>query len=203
MLNHSFYNVFSQPLVAMYSGDELAFSILKSIQRMEALNGHCGVRGRRDGTQGSLFWFAVPYRPDSNASLFYDEDKDEPIIAMKPALAHPSAASLNIKTSYNDVLHLEANTPVTVSWNNVTTSTSSIASLSQALSPMVRKRDGGLSPGSLRLKMQLTEQQKLRLGGLEQFQPLLVQLLSFPLCLLLTNSCPYCILLLAQLRRHC
>jgi signal transduction histidine kinase len=137
-------------------------------QRMEALNGHCGVRGRRDGTQGSLFWFAVPYRPDINAAL-YDEDKDEPIIAMKPALVHPSAASLKINTSCNDVLHLDATTPVTVSWNNVTTSTSSIASLSQALSPMVRKRDGGLSPGSLRLKLQLAEQQKLRLGGVEQF----------------------------------
>jgi CheY-like chemotaxis protein len=33
-------------------------------QRMEALNGFYGVENRRDGRQGSMFWFAFPYRPD-------------------------------------------------------------------------------------------------------------------------------------------
>ena len=37
------------------------FSLAK---RVEALHGKYGVRRRRDGRQGSLFWFAVPYRPD-------------------------------------------------------------------------------------------------------------------------------------------
>jgi CheY-like chemotaxis protein len=37
------------------------FSLAK---RMEALHGRFGVRGRRDGGQGSLFWFAIPYKPD-------------------------------------------------------------------------------------------------------------------------------------------
>jgi CheY-like chemotaxis protein len=33
-------------------------------KRIEALNGHYGVSNRRDGNPGSLFWFAIPYRPD-------------------------------------------------------------------------------------------------------------------------------------------
>lgn len=36
--------------------------------RMESLQGHCGVRGRRDGQQGCLFWFAFPYKPDEEAA---------------------------------------------------------------------------------------------------------------------------------------
>lgn len=32
--------------------------------RIQALNGTRGVRSRQDGKQGSLFWFAIPYRPD-------------------------------------------------------------------------------------------------------------------------------------------
>eukprot|EP00981_Chlorochromonas_danica_P009247 scaffold2582_cov162-Ochromonas_danica.AAC.16 len=37
------------------------FSLAK---RIEALEGNCGVQQRRDGMQGSLFWFEIPYRPD-------------------------------------------------------------------------------------------------------------------------------------------
>lgn len=33
-------------------------------KRLEALNGRYGVEGRRDGAKGSIFYFAVPYRPD-------------------------------------------------------------------------------------------------------------------------------------------
>ncbi len=36
--------------------------------RMASLQGHCGVRGRRDGEQGCLFWFAFPYKPDEEAA---------------------------------------------------------------------------------------------------------------------------------------
>lgn len=38
------------------------FSLSK---RIEALGGSFGVGGRKDGHQGSIFWFAVPYRQDS------------------------------------------------------------------------------------------------------------------------------------------
>ena len=34
-------------------------------KRMEAINGYYGVQKRRDGLQGSLFWFAFPYKPDT------------------------------------------------------------------------------------------------------------------------------------------
>lgn len=37
------------------------FSLAK---RVEALHGKCGVKRRRDGKQGSLFWFTLPYKPD-------------------------------------------------------------------------------------------------------------------------------------------
>eukprot|EP00981_Chlorochromonas_danica_P011538 scaffold4094_cov201-Ochromonas_danica.AAC.8 len=37
-------------------------------QRVEALHGQCGVMHRRDGQQGSLFWFTMPYRPDCSVS---------------------------------------------------------------------------------------------------------------------------------------
>jgi CheY-like chemotaxis protein len=33
-------------------------------KRVDALNGKCGIRDRRDGNQGSCFWFTFPYRPD-------------------------------------------------------------------------------------------------------------------------------------------
>eukprot|EP00981_Chlorochromonas_danica_P004087 scaffold787_cov272-Ochromonas_danica.AAC.1 len=33
-------------------------------RRMEALNGFYGVSHRRDGKQGSVFWFSIPYRAD-------------------------------------------------------------------------------------------------------------------------------------------
>jgi CheY-like chemotaxis protein len=37
------------------------FSLAK---RVEALHGQYGVQQRPDGAQGSMFWFAIPYRPD-------------------------------------------------------------------------------------------------------------------------------------------
>ena len=40
---------------------------------MEALNGRYGVSKRRDGAQGSLFWFAIPYRPDHTAAQLMDQ----------------------------------------------------------------------------------------------------------------------------------
>ncbi len=33
-------------------------------KRIESLRGHYGVKKRRDGKKGSLFWFTIPYKPD-------------------------------------------------------------------------------------------------------------------------------------------
>ena len=43
------------------------FSLAK---RVEALGGHYGVRNRPDGVQGSIFWFAIPYKPDHLATKY-------------------------------------------------------------------------------------------------------------------------------------
>ena len=37
-------------------------------KRMDAIQGQYGVHRREDGVQGSVFWFAIPYRPDSVTS---------------------------------------------------------------------------------------------------------------------------------------
>jgi signal transduction histidine kinase/CheY-like chemotaxis protein len=43
-------------------------------KRIEALEGSCGVSSRSDGEQGSMFWFAFPYRPDESAVAVPDTD---------------------------------------------------------------------------------------------------------------------------------
>eukprot|EP00981_Chlorochromonas_danica_P011552 scaffold4102_cov174-Ochromonas_danica.AAC.6 len=54
------------------------FSMAK---RLEALNGDCGVTSRRDGRQGSLFWFSFPYRPDAEAARLVDaEDRQNDLV---------------------------------------------------------------------------------------------------------------------------
>jgi len=49
--------------------------LLSLYKRMEALNGHCGVRARRDGRQGCLFWFAFPYIPDELTAEMQHKEK--------------------------------------------------------------------------------------------------------------------------------
>ena len=34
------------------------------------MNHLIGVRNRRDGTRGSVFWFAIPYLPDEQSAAF-------------------------------------------------------------------------------------------------------------------------------------
>jgi signal transduction histidine kinase len=48
------------------------FSLAK---RLDALKGFYGVEKRRDGLDGSLFWFAIPYKPDHshNSNILNDE----------------------------------------------------------------------------------------------------------------------------------
>jgi len=42
-------------------------------KRMDAIHGFYGVHSRNDGQQGSVFWFAIPYRPDT-VMASYDEE---------------------------------------------------------------------------------------------------------------------------------
>lgn len=49
-------------------------------KRIEALEGKYGVKGRLDGTQGSVFWFTIPYRPDfAIAEHMHSEKKTDNI----------------------------------------------------------------------------------------------------------------------------
>ncbi len=43
-------------------------------KRIEALGGTYGVRDRLDGQQGSLFWFAIPYRHDQITAAYHEEN---------------------------------------------------------------------------------------------------------------------------------
>ena len=49
--------------------------LLSLFKRMEALNGHCGVRARRDGRPGCLFWFSFPYIPDELTAEMQHKEK--------------------------------------------------------------------------------------------------------------------------------
>jgi hypothetical protein len=40
---------------------------------MEVLKGSCGMSSRSDGQEGSVFWFAFPYRPDIIAEEFNNQ----------------------------------------------------------------------------------------------------------------------------------
>jgi hypothetical protein len=56
------------------------FSLSK---RMESLGGSRGVAPRRDGLQGSNFWFSFPYRPDHSHEVntqISDECVDNPVV---------------------------------------------------------------------------------------------------------------------------
>ncbi len=47
-------------------------------KRIEAMKGSYGVQNRRDGKKGSLFWFAIPYKPDNSLSVAASSLMDSP-----------------------------------------------------------------------------------------------------------------------------
>jgi CheY-like chemotaxis protein len=57
--------------------------------RIHALQGSRGVSARKDGKQGSTFWFAIPYRPDPNVQ----SNDDTPHTLPLPHLNSPSTQS--------------------------------------------------------------------------------------------------------------
>jgi CheY-like chemotaxis protein len=57
--------------------------------RIHALQGSRGVCARKDGKQGSAFWFAIPYRPDPN--VLNNDDATHPLTS--PQLDSPSTQS--------------------------------------------------------------------------------------------------------------
>eukprot|EP00981_Chlorochromonas_danica_P009243 scaffold2582_cov162-Ochromonas_danica.AAC.12 len=64
------------------------FSLAK---RIEALEGNCGVQQRRDGMQGSLFWFEIPYRPDHQSSqVMLPQPKENALMVRRTSLTRNS-----------------------------------------------------------------------------------------------------------------
>jgi signal transduction histidine kinase/CheY-like chemotaxis protein len=60
-------------------------------KRVEALNGEYGVKNRTDGEKGSVFWFTIPYRPDTvTASVMMKTKIVEP--SSFPALKKPDSS---------------------------------------------------------------------------------------------------------------
>ena len=64
-------------------------------KRMEALNGYCGVDVRSDGLNGSVFWFAFPYRPDFTYSAMDLHSLSKPCTQESKSQESPSP-KLNI-----------------------------------------------------------------------------------------------------------
>jgi CheY-like chemotaxis protein len=60
-------------------------------KRVEAMHGLYGVSKRHDGQKGSLFWFAIPYRPDSLAVPLYEQD--ETTHHSSPSYSHSNSHS--------------------------------------------------------------------------------------------------------------
>eukprot|EP00981_Chlorochromonas_danica_P013785 scaffold6852_cov215-Ochromonas_danica.AAC.22 len=70
-------------------------------KRVEALDGLCGVQKRRDGLEGSLFWFQIPYRPDHESSRLtrpMHSTRRISTISSLPSLEHSSLLGISSTT---------------------------------------------------------------------------------------------------------
>ena len=74
-------------------------------KRMEALGGSYGVMGRKDGEQGSVFWFTIPYRPEEEVETEPDEHEEEEQILNQPL---PSVHNSFAVPSTNGVTSIDA-----------------------------------------------------------------------------------------------
>ena len=70
----SLFNAFKQ--TQRFAGGT-GLGLFSLAKRMEAMNGRYGVMRRRDGQQGSLFWFSMPYRPDEAFAEIIRKDRDD------------------------------------------------------------------------------------------------------------------------------
>ncbi len=88
-------------------------------KRIEALCGHYGVSNRKDNKQGSLFWFAIPYRPDivfAQSMLKQNKMRANSMRGVNHA-AHAARiaainANVNSPNAGNELIDLEAAPPI-------------------------------------------------------------------------------------------
>jgi signal transduction histidine kinase/CheY-like chemotaxis protein len=83
-------------------------------KRIESTQGSYGVAHRKDGKQGSLFWFSIPYRPDPTAA----------------ANPFPSVSTMNSRDDKNDLREQKGivnnNPPSPMNRNKATTAVTSV-----------------------------------------------------------------------------
>ena len=78
-------------------------------KRLEALGGCCGVDARSDGIEGSVFWFAFPYRPDNiKVATDIDDNRPEEEKLQSEDLSIVNIRSLNILLVDDSPLVLKA-----------------------------------------------------------------------------------------------
>ena len=75
------------------------FSLAK---RIEALHGHYGVKRRRDGEQGSLFWFTIPYKPDLISAEIVKTTQEDALPVDTPINANNKIYMEDIDGSHGD-----------------------------------------------------------------------------------------------------
>jgi signal transduction histidine kinase len=79
-------------------------------KRIEALKGFYGVHRREDGCQGSVFWFAIPYRPDAISSQL-------------PVGTSSTRMSVRSTLSKDSLAEISADSPVSRRKHHLTTTT--------------------------------------------------------------------------------
>ena len=78
------------------------FSLAK---RVEALHGQYGVTRRRDGAQGSLFWFTIPYRPDQVSARLAEKGNNSSSKSCKSPVARTESPPLGSPPFVSDQNH--------------------------------------------------------------------------------------------------
>lgn len=113
--HHRLFNPFQQTQ-RLAGGTGLGlYSLAK---RCEAIKGYCGVRGRKDGKAGSLFWFSIPYRPDFELSKSHcisrtlsslsNDALQNPIVYRLPSNSTRTTSPVNVE----DEIELATNEPL-------------------------------------------------------------------------------------------
>jgi CheY-like chemotaxis protein len=75
-------NLFSPFQQAQSLAGGTGLGLFSLSKRIEALKGTYGVKSRKDGTKGSLFWFTIPYRPDEITASTKDPENPVPDVTV-------------------------------------------------------------------------------------------------------------------------
>eukprot|EP00981_Chlorochromonas_danica_P009017 scaffold2421_cov171-Ochromonas_danica.AAC.7 len=88
-------------------------------KRLEALEGHYGVQKRRDHLQGSLFWFEIPYRPDTQASSFFRPLNTASSVTIDPLFSDNIEKVSRVMSACNTISSRSTACPgQSTTWNN-------------------------------------------------------------------------------------